>query len=292
MTDAVFSAAALAASDVAEALRRRTGTVCAGGENTFGDTQLVLDLEADRLIRKRLRECACVYACASEEFPDLEILNPEGTVVVSFDPIDGSSILDCNWTTGSIFSVWPKSVCSGGNWQPVTGRAQLAAGMTVFGNQTSLIWADLVNSKLISKSIESGVIKYDPFEKSTKSTIFSPGNLKSAADLPKYRELINLWIERRLTLRYSGGLVPDIFHLLTKSNGIFCSPISEKAPAKLRLLFEVAPIAAIVEAAGGATAVVPGNRKSALDVVIHSPSDKCSLIAGSPKLVAEALSFL
>ena len=57
-------------------------------------------------------------------------------------------------------------------------------------------------------------------------------------------------IDNKYTLRYSGGLVPDVYHILIKSEGVLCNASSPTARAKLRLLFECAPIALIIEAAG------------------------------------------
>lgn len=61
-----------------------------------------------------------------------------------------------------------------------------------------------------------------------------------------------------------GGLGPDVYQLFVKGHGVFCNPASDGAPAKLRLAFEVAPIAFIVEAAGGRSS---NGKRSALDVV-------------------------
>ena len=56
----------------------------------------------------------------------------------------------------------------------------------------------------------------------------------------------------RYTLRYTGGMVPDVYHILIKGKGVFTNVSSPTAKAKLRLLYECAPIALLVEAAGGA----------------------------------------
>jgi sedoheptulose-bisphosphatase len=37
-------------------------------------------------------------------------------------------------------------------------------------------------------------------------------------------------------------MVPDVYHILIKSEGIFANVSSEKSKAKLRLVYEVAPI--------------------------------------------------
>jgi fructose-1,6-bisphosphatase I len=46
----------------------------------------------------------------SEENEDAIIVPPElaGKYCVAFDPLDGSSNIDCNVSTGTIFSVWEK----------------------------------------------------------------------------------------------------------------------------------------------------------------------------------------
>lgn len=60
------------------------------------------------------------------------------------------------------------------------------------------------------------------------------------------------FVNNRYTLRYTGGMVPDVYHILVKNKGVFSNVASTAAKAKLRLLYECAPIALLVEAAGGA----------------------------------------
>lgn len=62
-----------------------------------------------------------------------------------------------------------------------------------------------------------------------------------------YSELVSSWIGRNFTLRYTGGMVPDVHHILAKGGGVFCNPASATAPAKLRLVYETAPLAFILE---------------------------------------------
>ena len=42
----------------------------------------------------------------SEEKPVLNELGGED-FIVTFDPLDGSSIIGTNWSVGSIFGIWP-----------------------------------------------------------------------------------------------------------------------------------------------------------------------------------------
>ena len=46
--------------------------------------------------------------------------------------------------------------------------------------------------------------------------IFAPANLRAAADNKAYAELVQHWLSEKFTLRYTGGMVPDVHHILAK----------------------------------------------------------------------------
>lgn len=85
------------------------------------------------------------------------------------------------------------------------------------------------------------------------SKIFSPANLRACQEDKGYDALVKDWMEKKYTLRYTGGLVPDVYQCFTKEMGVFANPTSKASPAKLRVAFEVAPFAMLVEKAGGKT---------------------------------------
>lgn len=98
--------------------------------NEFGDEQLAVDMLADKLLFETLGYSGvCEYACSEEE-PNPQPMGGEG-FSVAFDPLDGSSIVDTNFTVGTIFGVWPGSELKG-----IKGRDQVAAGMGVYGPRT------------------------------------------------------------------------------------------------------------------------------------------------------------
>jgi sedoheptulose-bisphosphatase len=79
------------------------------------------------------------------------------------------------------------------------------------------------------------------------------------------------WLESGYTLRYSGGFAPDAAQIMLKGHGIFSNIASNKYKAKLRVLYEVGPIAFLIEKAGGKT--ITDKRVSLMKVEIKSYDD-------------------
>lgn len=74
-----------------------------------------------------------------------------------------------------------------------------------------------------------------------------------------------------------------------QEGGIFCNPESKSAPAKLRLLYEAAPMAFIIEAAGGLSHDGQG---SILDKRINSVQDKTGISLGTKTEVESSIKAL
>ncbi len=130
------------------------------------------------------------------------------------------------------------------------------------------------------------------FHIASEATTFAPGNLRATLELPWYNTLIQTWISKGLTLRYSGGLVPDLFHILAKGQGIVTNFPSPKAKAKLRLLFEGAPCALILHYGGAEVWAVDFTGKELqplLQVPIKGLEDRIGIIMGSSDLVKQAV---
>lgn len=106
----VVSAIADACQDIADVLRAGPsgggGTHQVGSRNEFGDEQLEVDLSTEAILRKYLKETGHVAAVSSEESPteDAIACDSESPYAVAFDPLDGSSIVGCNWAVGTIVS--------------------------------------------------------------------------------------------------------------------------------------------------------------------------------------------
>lgn len=57
--------------------------------------------------------------------------------------------------------------------------------------------------------------------------IFAPANLRATAENQEYQQLVQYWMANKYTLRYSGGMVPDVHHILTKAG---LSPAAQSDP--------------------------------------------------------------
>jgi fructose-1,6-bisphosphatase I len=255
---------------------RTTDLGLAGTENVFGDKRLKLDELSNEIVRRHLDESRLVYSYASEEEAAWNVLDDSGSFTVVCDPLDGSSLVDANLAIGSIFGVYPR-----GRMEGRTPRDQLAALYLVYGARTILVYCcgRGVHEFFLDEVGEFVLLKeHLHLGNDTGAKTYAPGNLRAVVDHKNYLAMMNDWLERGLTLRYSGGMVPDVHHMLTKGNGIFTNVGSAKHPAKLRLVFECGPLAYIAEQAGGASS---DGQKSILDIPITGPAQRSAIIVGS-----------
>ena len=259
----------------------------AGSSNTFGEEQLKLDVLSNRIIKEALCESRLVASFASEEESDEQLELVEGApYTVAFDPLDGSSLVDCNLAIGSIFGIYDAG--------PLVGkkpREQVAALYIVYGPRTVLVYTTGkgVHAFFLDEVGEFTLLQSHLTMKDQVKT-YAPGNLRAVVDTPSYRKMMNLWLEEGHTLRYSGGMVPDIHHMLIKGAGIFTNIGGSKYPqGKLRLAFECGPFAFLVEQAGGASS---DGTKSILDITITNLDQRTPLIIGAKSEVARVATVL
>lgn len=261
---------------ITDALRVNLVTVN-DSSNTFGDTQLTVDVIADDLLWDLAKTSKLICEASSEEAPEIVKTNPDGQYVLCWDPLDGSSIVDNNWAVGTIVAVWDKSTGLIG----ATGRDQVMSLVTLYGPRTTAFMT--MDDGVYEFTLGPGnkwICSREKVSIAKDSKIFSPANMRAAQEVDGYAKLIDYYMTNRYTLRYSGGLVPDLCQQFTKKQGIFTNPTSKASPAKLRLAFEAAPFGRLVEMAGGKTSDgVTGG--SILDVKILAVDQRCALAIGS-----------
>lgn len=261
----------------------RTGDLgMAGTSNLYGEEQLALDVLSDRIIIKRLINSDVVANLVSEESGAILPVDPgnENKYSVAFDPLDGSSLVDVNLAVGTIVSIYQGSDLL----RP--GREQVAAMYILYGPRTTLVYSTGRGVHEFSmNSLMEYTLNHENIRMTGPTRVYSPGGLRS-----KYtrgsEKLVRQLESNGAKLRYSGGFVPDINQILIKRGGLFMYPhLTDTPHGKLRLLYELNPMAFLIEQAGGAAS---DGRCRILDIEPQGV-DCCSpVFIGSREAVATA----
>jgi len=265
----------------------RTGDLgVAGTSNLYGEEQLALDVLSDRIMRKRLVHSGVVCNIASEEMDEIFQCqaDADGLYSVAYDPLDGSSLVDVNLAVGTIVSIF--AGCD--LLQP--GRNQVAALYVLYGPRVSLVYTvgDGVHEFTMNNLMEYTLTR-ENIRMEAEGNIYAPGGLRN-----KYSAGDELFIrhleEKGCKLRYSGGFVPDINQVLLKGKGLFMYPALNGAPdGKLRILFELNPMAFIIEHAGGSAS---NGSIPILDIRPESLDQRAPIYIGCSEDVKQAMAFV
>lgn len=182
----------------------------AGSQNLSGDEQLELDIHCDEAVFAAVKESGVYSTVASEETPQ-ETSVGTGPFSLGCDPLDGSSIIDANFSVGSIYGIWPGSTLVGR-----TGREQVAAAVALYGPRTLLCIALAESKQVFEVTLVRNRSEYEISRPSIhikkQGKIFAPGNLRATTDHKEYNALLQYWLENRYQLRYSGGMVPGTYN--------------------------------------------------------------------------------
>lgn len=301
--NALVSELAVITKNIAYQVRRAglsnlTGTV--GYENIHGEKVQKLDAYAQELIETGMARTGYLCCMASEESPELIAIPRhlhKGEYVLSFDPLDGSSNIDVNISIGTIFSIH-KRVTTGDDGrledalQP--GHRQLVAGYVLYGSSTMIVLTNGrgVQGFTLDPTIGEFILSHPNITIPVQGKTYSinEGNVgswsKNVADYVDFLKGKESSQNRPYSLRYVGTLVAD-FHRTLINGGIFLYPASPKP--KLRLLYEAAPMALIVVAAGGKAITDSG--QDILDLMPTDLHQKVPLVVGSIWDVEQFQSF-
>jgi fructose-1,6-bisphosphatase I len=213
-------------------------------QNSTGDTQLKLDIASDIIIENHFKTLSNVKAIVSEEQEDIVNINENGEFLIAYDPLDGSSLVDVNLSVGSIYGIYKNNF---------SGKNIVASVYVVFGPRVELVYCDGETVKMYR--LQNGTFNYiKDFNMATKGKLQAPGSTQQCW-YPYHKKMINDFFKDGYSLRYSGGMVPDLHQILLKGGGLFSYPATSDLPkGKLRQLFEVFPFALAYKCAnGGAT---------------------------------------
>jgi fructose-1,6-bisphosphatase I len=267
--ESVFDVIATAAPRIRAGLPGRRSGV--GEENVTGDLQLEADVWADELLAERLEAVDGIGSYASEERETVTDIGDGYAVAV--DPLDGSSNLKSNNPMGTVVGIYDGGL-------PTRGRDLVAAGFVLYGPITTMVVAR--DGEATQYVIEEGDRRdIGPVELPADPTVYGFGG--RVPDWPTDFEAYVAEVEAELKLRYGGAMIADVSQVLTYG-GIFGYPALESRPnGKLRLLFEGAPIAYVVEAAGGAST---DGAQSLLDVEATEIHQRTPVHVGNEEYVA------
>jgi len=271
----------------------------AGAVNVSGDLQQKLDLFANETVRQSVQYTGRVCVTASEEDQapvPVPPGKPSGKYVVLYDPLDGSANIDVNVSIGTIFSIHKRLTKRNGTAGLAdclqVGKKQVAAGYILYGSSTMLVYTtgQGVHGFTLDPTIGEFLLSHPNITTPPVGRYYSVNESNWNRWAPPVQRVVGAFkngegkIQPR-NARYIGSLVAD-FHRNLISGGIFLYPAATNYPqGKLRLLYEAAPLALVVEQAGGRAT---DGCRSILDIVPEDLHQKTPLVIGSRDDVAFA----
>ncbi|CAE7886767.1 unnamed protein product, partial [Symbiodinium sp. KB8] len=199
----------------------------------------------------------------SEELPEPIVVPADraGKYIVAFDPLDGSSNIECNVSIGSIFAIYErttdlKTACDVEKDGLQAGTKLVAAGYCMYGAATVMVLC--MGASVIASTLDPSLGEFIITNKDLRlptpgKRIYSinEGNLKS---MPAGVQAFVAECKdgaKPYSLRYVGSMVADVHRTLCYG-GIFLYPATASSKSgKLRLLYEANPMAFLMEHAGG-----------------------------------------
>ncbi len=272
----------------------------ASNTNIQGEDQQKLDVIANNIFIKMIETSKACAAILSEENDNVYWCkdNLSAKYIIAMDPLDGSSTIAVNASSGTIFSVYKRLDLD----RPVNdddiyqnGRSLVAGGYIIYGSSTMLVFStgNGVNGFTLDDSIQEFCLSHENMKMPAKETYYSvnEGNMETFPNYVKnfIAECKGETGKKALGARYIGSLIAD-FHRNLIKGGIFMYPPTSNAPnGKLRLLYECIPMSFIAEQAGGAAHT--GN-EHVLDIVPKELHQRVPLFIGNQSLVNNLIAMV
>jgi len=251
----------------------------------YGEEQFTLDRSADEILKNQLQNSGFVREYASEEQDSvIQIGKGEEKYFVTADPLAGSSLVDANLAIGTIIGIHRESMLA-------EGRKTLAAAMYImYGPLITMVYsAGKGAHEFVLNREGEYVLSEENITLKERGDIYSLGGLRKDWTT-KHLNYIEFLEREGYKLRYSGGFVPDINQVLIKRGGIFAYPALKKnnPQGKLRLLFELQPMAFIIEQAGG---MATDGKQDLMSIKVEGLHQRCPIYIGSRFEVEKAREF-
>ncbi len=299
---AIMNRLALAAKLVARRLSQAglmAGALGFTGEtNVQGESVKKMDIYANDVFISVFKQSGLVCRLASEEMEKPYYIPencPVGRYTLLYDPIDGSSNVDINLNVGSIFSIrQQQGEDLDGEAKDLlqSGDKQIASGYVLYGPSTVFVYSigKGVHSFVLDPSLGEFILADENIRIPEHGAVYSANEGNYWQWDESIREYIR-YVHRHegYTARYSGALVGD-FHRILLQGGVFLYPgTTTKPEGKLRLLYESAPLAMLIEQAGGKAST---GTQRLLDVVPDKLHARTPLFIGSNQDVDLVNSFI
>ncbi|CAB1318076.1 unnamed protein product [Coregonus sp. 'balchen'] len=256
----------------------------AGSTNVTGDQVKKLDVLSNDLVINMIKSSFTSCVLVSEEDERALIVEPEkqGKYIVCFDPLDGSSNIDCLVSIGTIFAIYRKTTDDEPNEKDAlqSGRHIVAAGYALYGSATMMAIGEFI---LTDKDVK--------IKKRGKIYSLNEGYAQHFyPDVTEYLKKKKYPEDGSAPYggRYVGSMVADVHRTLVYG-GIFLYPANVKSPkGKLRLLYECNPMSFIIEQAGG---MATTGEMNVLDIQPDNIHQRVPVVLGSPEDVQEYIAI-
>ncbi|KAI9821552.1 MAG: Fructose-1,6-bisphosphatase [Phylliscum demangeonii] len=267
-------------------------TGLAGSSNTTGDEQKKLDVISNDLFISAMRTSGKCRLLVSEEEAEVIVFaeNAQARYAVVCDPIDGSSNLDAGVSVGTIFGVFPLAEGAHGVREELLrpGTELVASGFTMYGASAQLVITmrdGPVTGFTMDNALGEFILTHPDMRMPRRRAIYSVNEGNASYWDPavtEYFHSLKYPTEedgKPYSARYIGSMVADVYRTLLYG-GIFAYPADKKSPkGKLRILYECAPMAMIMENAGGQA--VSSRMERMLEIVPDHIHDRSGIFMGS-----------
>jgi fructose-1,6-bisphosphatase I len=284
----------------AKRIAHKLATASLGGElghtgttNVQGEEQKKLDAWGNQVFLDAFERGYPVCSLISEEMEEPRHYPAncrDMSYAVLFDPIDGSSNTDVNGSLGTIFSIRRRAKGHQSGIADILrpGSEQVAAGYVLYGPGTQIVYSAGAGVDIFT--LDASLGEFILWREKVRTPAFGSTYAVNQGNIGKWHPGARKFVEHitsrkdkrtSYSLRYTGAFVAD-FHRCLLEGGIYLYPgeVSKdgKGGGKLRLMYELAPMALVVEQAGGRASTGKGR---ILDVVPGTIHERQPIYIGS-----------
>lgn len=303
-------------NDIATACKRLSNLVrlgelagvlgAAGQENVQGEEQKKLDIIANDVFLESMERSGLLAGIASEEMDEhyaIPSAYPRGDYLLAFDPLDGSSNIDVNGSTGTIFSITrhDDSSAPGDRDFLQSGRKQVCAGYCLYSSASMLILT--VGNGVVGFTLDNSVGEFILTHPDISVPVSTSEYAINSAYTRHWLEPERRYVQecnageegprgKNFNMRWAGSMVGDVHRILCRG-GVFMYPLDARMQqqgksGKLRLLYEANPMGMLMEQAGGRAHT---GTQPILDIEPESLHQRVPVLMGSADEVDRIVSY-